>query len=690
MIQVLRTRQASASISSKPAALRNRAQSYRNYASMYRSVFSGVMAATLSVITGVGPAIATTNRDLGETSLHTSQELVTSTSHSIEPSQGIRPSHPASHSPRNPLGTLATQEMYRELEHLTGRFESAYLFSKAHNQPTQLRIADTSLTASGSITPTVPTPLPEELQAAQQLLNDWQGLINQGEYEAVSDRWQTVTQSLQDNPHNHPHIANRNIGQASIRSIWLDRETIVSAGSQQGLAKVFENFKAAGINTVFVETVNAGYPIYPSDIAPEQNPLVHGWDPLEAAVDLGKAYNMEVHAWVWLFAAGNSAHNRLVGQPANYPGPILSARPDWAGYDNHGNLIIPGQTKTFLDPANPEVRQYLFDILSEIASRYDVDGIQFDYVRYPFQDPQANRLFGYGTAAREQFQALTGVDPIILSPKNGGDPRRAYYWNQWVAFRTQKISTFVAEASDRLRQQKPGITISAAVFADDTQKRQQTLQQDWEDWADQGLVDWIVLMSYASTTQRFEELIRPWVVESSYRSTLVIPGIRLLNLPAAIAFDQLQLLQDLPTSGYALFAADNLNGEVQQMLASTQGNSPQANFSSQTPYATASARYQSLQREWNWLLTNQQLQLNPQRAQRWIQEVNELGHTLENLASHPSEISFQQVRSRLTNLENSLGNIFTVETASAPYRLRTWQNRLSTIKKLVAYSETQH
>lgn len=375
-------------------------------------------------------------------------------------------------------------------------------------------------------------------------------------------------QSLQANAGGTVQMAGRRaIAQPEVRSIWLDRETIVSAGSPQGLAKVFERFKSAGINTVFVETVNAGYPIYPSTVAPEQNPLINGWDPLGAAVELGKSHNIEVHAWVWLFAAGNQAHNRIVGQPASYPGPILSARPDWAGYDNQGNLIIPGQTKTFLDPANSEVRQYLFDILSEIAGRYDVDGIQFDYVRYPFQDPESNRLFGYGTAAREEFQSLTGVDPIDLSPKNGGDPRRAYYWNQWVTYRTQKITSFVAEASQRLRHQKPGITLSAAVFADDTYKRQHTLQQDWEDWADQGLVDWIVLMSYASSTERFEELIRPWVVESSYRSTRVIPGIRLLNLPTAIAEGQLQLLRNFTTSGYALFAADNLNSEVQQMLA---------------------------------------------------------------------------------------------------------------------------
>ncbi len=366
------------------------------------------------------------------------------------------------------------------------------------------------------------------------------------------------------------YLSKRAVNQARIQSIWLDRETIVSAGSKAGLAQVFARFKAAGINTVFVETINAGYPIYPSAVAPQQNPLIKGWDPLQAAVELGKANNMEVHAWVWLFATSNQDHNRLVGKPVNYPGPVLSAHPDWAGFDNHGNLIIPGQNKAFLDPANPEVRQYLLSLLTEITTRYDVDGIQFDYVRYPFQDPDANRLFGYGNSARRQFHQLTGTDPITLSPRNNGDRAQAYLWNQWTAFRIQQVTSFVTEASRLLRRQDPGLTISAAVFADGTYKRQQTLQQDWEDWADQGLVDWIVLMSYAHDTQVFANLIRPWIRESSYRHTQVIPGIRLLNLPTAKASEQLQLLKDWSTSGYALFAADNLNPEVAAMLASRQ------------------------------------------------------------------------------------------------------------------------
>jgi len=43
-----------------------------------------------------------------------------------------------------------------------------------------------------------------------------------------------------------------------------------------GTGEDFDQPAAAGINTVFFETVNAGYPIYPSQVASQQNPLVRG------------------------------------------------------------------------------------------------------------------------------------------------------------------------------------------------------------------------------------------------------------------------------------------------------------------------------------------------------------------------------------------------------------------------------
>jgi len=73
-----------------------------------------------------------------------------------------------------------------------------------------------------------------------------------------------------------------------------------------------------------------------------------------------------------------------------------------------------------------------------------VDGLQLDYIRYPFQDPAANKTYGYGKAAREEFQQLTGVDPLTISPTDQD------LWQKWIDFRTAQVDSFVAELSQRL------------------------------------------------------------------------------------------------------------------------------------------------------------------------------------------------------------------------------------------------
>ena len=602
------------------------------------------------------------------------------------PGLDVRPGNEAI----SPFLDLAMQE---ELKNLMGRFEGALLHGYASNQPAELAL--TSIRPEGSLSASLTgsslvTPLTHPaLETAQQTLNDWDGLIAQQEYGTARQQWLEARRALWN-----AFPVEQSLAQAEIRAMWLDRGTIVRAGSEERLAQLFDRLAAAGINTIFFESINAGYPIYPSRIAPQQNPLTRHWDPLAAAVRLGKERDIEVHAWVWLFAAGNRRHNALLNLPVDYPGPLINANPGWTGYDRRGRMVPLGQDKPFLDPANPEVRSYLMRMLQEIVDNYDVDGIQFDYVRYPFQDPGADRTYGYGTASRLRFRDLTGVDPATLSPRDNPSSspheqrRQRQLWHRWTEFRVQQVSSFVAEASQMLRQRNPDMTVSAAVFAKPTHERIQKIQQDWETWAQRGDVDWIVLMSYAMDTKRFEELIHPWVLEGNYGSTLIIPGIRLLNLPEMAALDQIQTLRDLPVNGYALFAADNLQRGIQTLLNNTQGTEEIAySLPQQQPFSTAAERYQSLQREWGWLLSNEQLLLPERKLTQWVNDVNALGDQLTALAEEPSHRKLEEVRSQLDQLSQVIDSDLSVKSRQNRYRLRSWEHRLVSIEHLLAYGE---
>jgi uncharacterized lipoprotein YddW (UPF0748 family) len=440
----------------------------------------------------------------------------------------------------------------------------------------------------------------------------------------------------------------------------------------------------SGINTVFFETLNASYPIYPSRVAPQQNPLIRGWNPLAVAVKLAHERGMELHAWVWTFAAGNQRHNQVINVNPNYPGPVLAAHPDWANYDNKGNTIPPGQTKPFFDPANPQLRQYLLKLFEEIVTNYQVDGLQLDYIRYPFQDPGAGRTYGYGKAARTQFQQLTGVDPLTISPT------QADLWRKWTDFRTQQVDSFVADVSQMLRKKRSNLILSVAVFPLPEPERIQKLQQHWEVWARKGDIDLIVPMTYAQDTARFQRLAQPWIASTQLGSTLLVPGIRLLALPNLGAFDQLQLIRDLPASGYALFAAENFNNDLLKIFTNTQGKvQPVASepIPHRQPFQTAVVRYAALKREWQFLIQNDQLPIPATKVSEFNNQIELVEKAFHQLATAPSATKLLIAKASLTRFQSQFRVWMREAAMNNPYQVRVWENRLATIERLLRYGE---
>jgi uncharacterized lipoprotein YddW (UPF0748 family) len=578
-----------------------------------------------------------------------------------------------------PITGVQAIAMRQELEALIGRFESAMLTANATNKvetatgnnsstQTKLIAQSSSLSNQQSALKTARTGLQKFLQ-----------LIAQQDYSAARQQWLQARRSLWDN-----YPTDRPQGQSEIRAMWLDRGTIVRAGSEQKLAKLFDRLAAAGFNTVFFETVNAGYPIYPSRVAQIQNPLVRGWDPLASAVKLAHERGMELHAWVWIFAVGNQRHNALVNRPKEYPGPILDLHPTWAGYDNRGRLFHLGSGKTFLDPANPEARRYLLQMLGEIATNYQVDGIQFDYIRYPFQDPRAGYAFGYGTAARQQFQQLNGVDPAKISPKDH------LLWQKWTQFRTNAINTFVADASRSLRALKPNLILSAAVFPFPETERLQKLQQHWEVWAQRGDVDLLVPMTYALDTNKLQSLAQPLLTQALLGSTLVLPSIRLLNLPDVVAIDQIQALRNFPASGYALFAAENLNENLQGIFRRTQGRAIKSSTEPlpyRQPFQAAATRYTALQKEWDYLLETNQFGMKEPALSEWRKQADALSNALNQLAANPSANNLTKAKILLQSFKIQFNQSMQREGLEQPYQIQVWDNRLATLERLLRYGE---
>ena len=584
-------------------------------------------------------------------------------------------------------------KMSQELNGLIARFESTLLTADANEseinlstkelveqhlsqqvQSNKSALAKQLVTGSRSKYKNAHQALAEARNSLKKFLH----LSRNRYYTQAKNQWLKAKQTIWDN-----YPTDRQLAHPEVRAVWLDRGTIVKARSESDLVKIFDRLANAGINTVFFETVNAGYTIHPSRIAPQQNPLVRSWDPLEVAVKLAHARNMELHAWVWTFAVANQRHNTILNQPKDHLGPVLSRYPDWAISDRQGNKFHYSSGKIFLDPSNPGVRRYLSLLLEEIATRYDVDGIHLDYIRYPFQNPNGSKTYGYGIASRQQFKQMTGVDPITLTPSSP-------LWSQWMGFRIRQIDSFVASVSQNLKQQRPELILSTAVFPMERRERLIKIQQHWEEWVRQEWIDLLVPMTYALNTDHLQRLTRPLLRGSDRGTVLLLPGIRLLNLPDIMALDQMQLLRGMPTEGYALFAAENLNSNLEKIFSQTQGKSDldrQEPLPYRQPFQTTALRYQNLQKEWNFLLKNNQLLMEEKTMKRWGQQADDLAIVLQQLADEPSTNNFLSAQLSLSSFRRQFPKWIEEDTTINPYQVRVWENRLDTLDRLLNYGE---
>ena len=516
------------------------------------------------------------------------------------------------------------------------------------------------------------------LYKARQGLKRFHSLLDQRYYGMARKEWLASKQILLDN---YP-IA-RSIAQSEVRAMWLDRGTIVKAQSPEDLIPIFDRMAKAGINTVFFETVNSGYTIYPSKVAPQQNPLVEGWDPLKAAVTLAHERGIELHAWMWTFAAVNQRHNVILDLPRNYLGPVLSKHPDWAITDSEGSRFHYSSGKVFLDPAHPQVRDYLSSLITEIATKYEVDGIHLDYIRYPFQSPTGKMTYGYGVASRDLFRKQTGFDPINIYP---GHP----LWSEWTKFRIEQIDDFVASTASNLKQLRPNLTLSTAVFPMPKRERLMKIQQHWETWVKEEWIDMLVPMSYAKNTERLHTLTNPLLREFERGKALLLPGIRLLGISEITALDQMQLLRGMSTEGYALFAAENLNSNLTTIFNNTQGNSTvesQQPLPHRQPFDASFVRYQSLQKEWNFFLTNNPKELRAVTLEQWGKKADLLERELQDLVDKPSHTNLFSARVALNSLRRQFPYWMKEVDSVDLYQVQVWQNRLESLDRLLNYGE---
>jgi len=254
--------------------------------------------------------------------------------------------------------------------------------------------------------------------------------------------------------------------------------------SKEQIIATLDKIKSSGFNSIFLETYYHGKTIFPSQTMNKygftvQNETFNEFDPLEIWIKEAHKRDIKVHIWFQSFYVGN--------QPPDYnQSSILSVRPDW-GNKTKRNADMPTATKSlsehngyFIDPANPEVQDFLLELLSEIITVYNPDGINLDYIRYPnVTDKNEQNAWGYTQYARNAFKEKYGVDPVDLTTAD-------VQWYDWNQFRRDNITNFVQKVS--LLCKKERVYLSTVIFPD-IASALATKQQDWRTWSRNGYID---------------------------------------------------------------------------------------------------------------------------------------------------------------------------------------------------------
>jgi uncharacterized lipoprotein YddW (UPF0748 family) len=460
------------------------------------------------------------------------------------------------------------------------------------------------------------------------------------------------------------------------RALWLDRGTIVSVKTPEEMRKLFNKIEEAGINVVYLETINAGFPIYPSKYI-EQNPLTRGYDPLKYAINEAHKRDIELHAWTWIFAVGNTRHNPLINKSKDYPGPIITNNfYDGALLGANGNMLPHNQPEYWVNPANPQARKLLLNVLEEIVRNYDVDGIQLDYIRYPFQG--GSNQMGFDFVGKELFQKETGYTLTTA------DPKIFAAWNDW---KTEKVSSFVEEASNKLKGLKPGLQISAAVYAGDKRRRLATIQQNWELWVEKGWVDTLSPMSYATNTEKLQELAG-YVQESTQNKALVYPGLAIRQLDTAGFLEQMDTVRSLGMVGNTIFAMAHLNNDKIGILENGPYRNKSLVIPNRDPLKASSLLLEDfLVRVHRFISNGKIFSISQEDETRVKDSAQELYALIQESTANPSAQKIDHAYKKSLELSELVKNWLSFENNVRPGRVRLLTDYLSQITSILAYAK---
>lgn len=360
------------------------------------------------------------------------------------------------------------------------------------------------------------------LEAARKLRNEAVALGVKEKYVEASEKAGAATQRLDE-----AFCMAQQPLKGEFRAFWCH-----SAFGVEGMEwdEAIKRLADNGFTAIVPNMLWGGVAFYDSKTLPVARDIAEKGDQITKCLAACKKYGIQIHVWKVNWNTGHRVPKEFLEKMRSEGRLQMSSK---------------GKEEPWLCPSHPENQKLEVASMVEVARDYDVDGIHFDYIRYPDGD----HCFCAG--CRERFAKAAGVE-IKDWPKDalGKGPLR----QQWLEWRRGNITAVVKAVSEQARAAKPKIKISAAVFRNWATDRD-GVGQDWKLWCDKGWLDFVCPMDYTESDRQFDSWIalqKDWVGK-----TPVYPGIGVSSSGSRLGADrtigQIAITRRHDTKGFIIF-----------------------------------------------------------------------------------------------------------------------------------------
>lgn len=232
--------------------------------------------------------------------------------------------------------------------------------------------------------------------------------------------------------------------------------------SEEGARTILDGIKRAGFNVYVVCVWHGMGARYPSAVAaPEPGLSFEGEDPLGRLVRLAHAEGIEVHPWFCVSLRQRDFLNEFHDEGT----PPLA-------FDLH----------------KPEFRAFIVRLMLDVVQRYDVDGINLDYIR--------TQGICISRNCQDDYRSRYGGDLLEDLKRRKPDGGLEDHVQAW---QDQAVEAIVREVSSRGKALKAGLIVSVDGYLRASSAPVPPSEEGRQElhWAKIGLVDVVFSMDYA-------------------------------------------------------------------------------------------------------------------------------------------------------------------------------------------------